>query len=96
MVIPCAIKPGALKQHYTVQWMNGEEPLTSSGGQPSNRYRLTDDFSVTINSVETNDDGDRYHCVVAIDNPQVSGTADYYVTGPQTTLHVYGEKDPIL
>ena len=57
-------------------------------------YQLHDNFSLTIDDIQTSDSSSRYQCEVTIDDPQISGSTnrayDQSELGMITVL-VYGK-----
>jgi len=68
--------PGRLSQYYHVSWWNDTFRIaTSNPNFVFPGYQLHDNFSLTIDNIQTSDSSS-YRCIVTIDDPQISGTAN--------------------
>jgi len=55
-------------------------------------YQLHDNFSLTIDNIQTSDSSTSYQCMVTVDDPQIPGTTiDYQAELGRITVVVYGE-----
>ena len=75
--IDCRVMPGRLSQYYRVSWWNGTFQIATSNPRfvfPG--YQLHDNFSLTIDNIQTSDSSTSYQCIVTIDDPQISGTTN--------------------
>ena len=91
-MINCRIKPGKLRQYYSVRWMNGTSTIITSTSPPeSPRYQLNDNFSLIINDIQLVDSSTSYRCTVTIDDPNIPGTSNrVYNHLGNITVNVYG------
>ena len=91
-MINCRIKPGKLRQYYSVRWMNGTSTIITSTSPPeSPRYQLNDNFSLIINDIKLVDSSTSYRCTVTIDDPNIPGTSNrVYNHLGNITVNVYG------
>ena len=91
-MINCHIKPGKLRQYYSVRWMNGTSTIITSTSPPeSPRYQLNDNFSLIISDIQLGDSSTSYRCTVTIDDPNIPGTSNrVYNRLGNITVNVYG------
>ena len=95
--IDCRVMPGRLSQYYRVGWWNGTFRIATSNPHfvlPG--YQLHDNFSLTINNIQTSDSSTSYQCIVTIDDPQIPGTTDRGYDQSELgriTVAVYGKSN---
>lgn len=89
VVLPCPIQPGALLQHYSVQWL--KDNLLSVEYNPQlymvvdPRYQINrSTFSLIIDPVNVNDSSMNYQCRVFVTNP---------LNGVMSVLQPYPQRD---
>jgi len=85
--------PGRLSDYYRVSWWNGISQIANSNqGSLMQGYQLHDNFSLTIDNIQTSDSSTSYQCMVTVDDPQIPGTTiDYQAELGRITVVVYGE-----
>ena len=94
--IDCRVMPGRLSQYYRASWWNGITQIANSNqGSLMQGYQLHDNFSLTIDNIQTSDSSTSYRCMVTVDDPQIPGTTidrhyDQSELG-NITVVVYGE-----
>ena len=94
--IHCRVMPGRLSDYYRVSWWNGTLQIATSNPRSILQgYQLHDNFSLTIDNIQTSDSSTSYRCMVIIDDPQITGTTidrhyDQSELG-NITVVVYGE-----
>ena len=79
VVLPCPIKPGALLQQYSVDWMKENTPIAEAT-DPQNirtvddsQYNIDrDTYSLIIDSANINDTSSNYKCELFVTNPNTN------------------------